>query len=60
MEYRKKLGRFEISFSGYWGSIWQYHANGSDTVQAEIIQLDHDSLKDLQYLISRALESVPE
>lgn len=59
-EYRKKLGRFEISFTGSWGSIWQFHANGSGDIQAEIIQLNFDSLKDLQYLIGRALEEVPE
>lgn len=56
IEYRKKLGRFKIEFSGYWGSIYQYHANGSDEIVAEIIQLNVDSLKDLRYLITRALE----
>ena len=58
----KIVGRFSLhSFLPSGGhEIHQTHANGSAEVIAEFIQLDRDSLLDLQYIVNRALSMTSE
>jgi len=54
----KTVGRFELTvFEGSGDcKIQQTHANGSNEVIAEFIQLDANLLQDLKYVVDRAIE----